>query len=100
MKIIKCLSKLITSELKDADNYIGLALKYKTEDPATAKVFYELSQEEVKHYNKLHDRVTALINEYKSKNGEPPEAMKELYEYVHELMVEEAKEVKILQEMF
>lgn len=100
MKIIKCLFEHITSELNDADTYAELALKYKPEDAATAKIFYDLSLEEVKHYTKLHDRVVALINDYKSKNGEAPEGMKALYDYVHEQMIEHAKEVKILQDMF
>lgn len=100
MKIIKCLSELIQDELSDAEKYIELALKYEDEDKETAKLFDDLSNEEVKHMQRLHDRVTAIISSYRSKNGEPPESMLAVYNYLHEKQIERAKEVKILQDMF
>lgn len=71
MKIIECLNDKISEELNDSESYANLALKYKESDKETAKLFYDLSLEETKHYNKLHDRVVALINDYKAKNGAP-----------------------------
>lgn len=100
MKIIKCLSELVQEELCDAENYISLALKYADEDKECAKLFYDLSLEEMKHMQKLHDRITAIISSYKSKVGDPPEAMLAVYNYLHEKEIEKAKEVKILQAMF
>ena len=61
MTIIKTLSEHIEEELQDADTYIELALKWKTEQPDTAELFYELSTEEIGHMNKLHQNVTELI---------------------------------------
>lgn len=100
MKIIKCLSELIQDELSDTEKYIELALKYEDEDKETAKLFDDLSNEEMKHMQRLHDRVTAIISSYRSKNGEPPESMLAVYNYLHEKQIERAKEVKILQDMF
>ena len=60
MKIIKCLSELITEELKDADKYIDLAEKWKSDEPDTADLFYQLSTEEMGHVDKLHEEVKAL----------------------------------------
>ena len=65
MKIIECLNDKISEELNDSESYANLALKYKESDKETAKLFYDLSLEETKHYNKLHDRVVALIKRAK-----------------------------------
>lgn len=61
MKIIECLNDKISEELSDSESYANLALKYKESDKETAKLFYDLSLEETKHYNKLHDRVVAVL---------------------------------------
>lgn len=100
MKIIKCLSELIEDELCDAEKYAELALKYEDEDKDSAKLFNDLSNEEMKHMAKLHDRVSAIISSYRSRVGDPPESMLAVYNYLHEKQIEKAKEIKILQDMF
>lgn len=100
MKIIKTLSEKIEEEIKNADAYIDLALKWKAEEPDTAELFYELSAEEMGHVMKLHQNVTELIQLYQQKNGEPPKGMMELYNYLHEKHMAEAMSVKVKQGMF
>ena len=98
--IIKKLSKMIKEEICDADKYANLAMQYKEEDKALADVFYELATEELKHMDKLHMQVTRLINAHKAAKGDPPEAMKALYDYVHEEQIEEVKKIRILLSMY
>lgn len=100
MTIIKCLSEKIEEELHDADAYIELAMKWKTEQPDTAELFYELSTEEMGHVTKLHQNVTELIQIYKQKHGEPPKGMMELYSYLHEQHLAKAMQIKVKQGMF
>lgn len=100
MEIIKKLSKMIEGELDDAEKYAKCALKYKDERPALGRLFYQLSQEEMDHMNRLHGAVVDMINEYRDEHGEPPEGMKAVYDYIHEQQIEEAAEVKNYQEMF
>ena len=100
MKIIKCLSELIDEELHDADKYIELAVKWKTEEPDTADLFYELSTEEMGHVDKLHEEVTELIEEYRKAHGEPPKDMMVLYEYLHEKHIGTATQIKVKQAMY
>ena len=100
MKIIKCLSEKIEEELHDADAYIDLAMKWKTEEPDTAELFYTLSLEEMGHMDKLHDEVTALIKDYREKNGEPPKDMMTLYNYLHEKHIGMATMIRVKQGMY
>ena len=100
MTIIKCLSEKIEEELDDAEAYIDLAMKWKTDEPDTANVFYELSTEEMGHVDKLHKEVTELIEDYRKDHGEPPKEMMVLYEFLHQRHVGKATEIRIKQGMF
>lgn len=100
MKIIKCLSEKIEDELHDAEEYIDLAMKWKSEEPDTAELFYTLSTEEMGHVDKLHQEVTELIEEYRKEKGEPPKDMMVLYEYLHEKHIGTATQIKIKQGMY
>ena len=100
MKIIKCLSELIEEELNDADKYIDLAMRWKSEEPETADLFYELSTEEMGHMERLHNEVTKQINAYREKSGEPPENMMTLYRYLHEKHIGEAMKIRVKQGMY
>ena len=100
MKIIKCLAEKIEEELHDANAYIDLAMTWKDEQPDSAKVFYELSLEEMGHVDKLHAEVARLISEYRQQTGEPPKEMLTLYNYLHEKHVADAMSIKVKQGMF
>lgn len=100
MKIIKCLSELIEEELHDADKYIDLAMRWKTEEPDTADLFAELSAEEMGHVDKLHEEVKELIEDYRKEHGEPPKEMMVLYDYLHEKHIGTAMQIKIKQSMY
>lgn len=100
MKIIKCLSQKIEDELHDADEYIDLAMKWKSEQPDTADLFYDLSVEEMDHMEKLHNEVVELIEQYRRDHGEPPKDMMVLYEYLHEMHIKNATQIKVKQGMY
>ena len=100
MKIIRCLSERIEDELKDAEGYIELAMRWKSEEPDTADLFYELSEEEMNHMMKLHEQAEKLIEEHREEHGEPPREMMTLYEYLHEKHKGKATEIKVKQGMY
>lgn len=97
MEIIKKLSAMIEDELEGAEDYVKCALKHKEHHPELAKTFYEISTEEMRHVNMLHDQVTRLIQQYRKDHGEPPAAMSAVYDYLHERHIEEAAEIKAMQ---
>ena len=100
MKIIKTVSERIAEEINDADAYINLAMEWKTEQPEAAQVFYELSTQEVKHADMLHEVVLKLIAEYREQHGDPPAGMMTLYDYLHGQQIENSMRVKVKQGMY
>ena len=100
MKIIKELSNYIEDELCDANKYIKQALLIKNDYPEIGELFNMLSHEEMKHMNLLHNQVIKLIENYRQTNGEPPVEMQAVYNYLHEKFIDQAKEIKLMQEMY
>ena len=73
MKVIEKLEDLIDSEIHDAEVYAKCALKYKESDPTLAKLFYDLSVEEMRHMDLLHGEVVRQIEQYrKVRTTRPP----------------------------
>ena len=100
MKMIKKIIDQIYDELEGAEEYIECAMKEKTEHTNIANMYYEMSLMEMSHVDKLHGAVVTLINESKAKGEEPPAHMMAIYEYEHEKIMEEATEIKVMQEMY
>ena len=100
MKIIEKLSKMIEEELHDAEKYARCANRWKTENQDLANLFFQLSQEEMGHMQSLHNMVVQIIQEYRRTNGEPPERMLAVYDYLHEKQMKHATKVKAMQAMF
>lgn len=97
MKVIKVLTEMIAEELEGAEHYVKCAIQYKPEHPGLADVLFEISNQEMRHVNILHEEVVKLIRSYRDKHGEPPAAMQAIYDWEHEKQIEESKEIKILQ---
>lgn len=48
----------------------------------------------------LHSEVVKIIDEYRKKDGEPNETMRNLWEFEHKIIIEQSEDVKILQEHY
>lgn len=100
MKIIKEISEMIEEELEGAEHYVECALQYKADNPSLADVFYEISTQEMRHVNMLHDEVTKLIKMHREKHGEPPAVMMAIWDWQHKRHIDFTKEIKILQNQY
>ena len=100
MKIIEKIVSYIDEELEGAEHYAKCALKHKADHPQLARVFFEMSNDEMKHVHMLHEEVVKLIDEHRRVKGEPPAAMLAVWDYMHEKHIEEANEVRLLQDEY
>lgn len=97
MKLIKELSEMIEEELDGACEYAKEALKLKDDHPALAKVFYDISLDEVKHVDMLHCETKKIIETHRREHGEPPAPMMAVYEYLHDKHIEKLNHIKAYQ---
>ena len=100
MEMIKKIVDQAEDEISGAMEYIKCAIKYKSEYPAIAQAYYEMSTAEMGHFNNLHEMVTRLIEDYKAKGVEIDKTMEAIYEYEHEKMMEKATKIRVMQDMF
>lgn len=85
--------------MTDAERYAKLALACRDENAELASLYLRLSDEEMGHMDALHRAAAQLIGKYRREHGEPPEAMLAVYNYLHDKHIEQARAVRVLQEM-
>ena len=100
MKIIQKLSDRIEDEIRDAKDYVLMALEVKDEYPELGRILYTISMQEMDHMRMLHDGVTGVISAYRSEHGEPPEKMMAVYEYLHQRHIAWANKIRARQDNF
>ena len=94
MKKIEILSQQIEKEIDNAYEYARCALDTKESDPVIAELYYKIASNKLNDMGLLHGQVVAIINDYRKDHGEPPEAMKMLYNILHKKHIESAASVK------
>ena len=94
MKIIQKICDNISDEIDYAEDYAKDALYYRENWPQIAEIYYKIANDKLGHINLLHSQVVAIIDDYRKKEGEPPEAMKTLYEIIHHKHIEHLAAVK------
>ena len=100
MKVIKDMSCDIEEIFEMADKNIRLAVKYKEDDPESSKAYYNKSVEELNSIKPFHDRVVAIIKNYRAEKGEPPAPMMAMYNYEHEKHMDKNASIRKLQELY
>ena len=99
-ELIEHISDLIEGEVDGAEGYVMDSVLYKEMSPTTAKIFYEIANDELRHVNLLHGEVVRLIAEYRNEHGEPPADMLAIYGYLHKKMIKAVNAIKMLQQQY
>ena len=94
MKIIQEISDKIDCEIENAECYAKYALEQKEKRPALAEIYYKIANERLTDIILLHGQVVAIIEDYRKEKGEPPEAMKILYDILHKKQIAKVAAVK------
>lgn len=94
------MSETIEDFINQADDYIKLAYKYKSEYLDVANAYYNLSINRLADIKSMHDIVTKVINNYRSEHGEPPAPMMAIYNYEHGKHIKKVGELKIMQDAY
>lgn len=100
MKMIADIIEMINDELDGAEEYAEMANKLKDDHPEHAKVYYDMSLDEMTHMNNLHKMVVDEIDKYRRELGDPPASMKAVYDWEHKKYIERAAEVKAMQNVY
>lgn len=100
MRLIEILSEKIEEELCDAKSYAEMATEYKDEYPELSRTLFNLSTQEMEHMKLLHNETEEIIRRYRETQGEPPEDMMAVYNYLHKKQTDKALKVKMLQTMY
>jgi hypothetical protein len=93
MKAIQVVISHLHDTLEEAHEYYRDFVIFKDSFPKVANTALEMAQTHLNLYNKWHEVVVYLINDYKSKGNEIPPVMKSMYDYEHQKLVEEYDEL-------
>ena len=94
MREIKEVVCRIRKELRAADWYAREAAKDKEMYPALAQRYHSLADGNLHRVDELHGAVTEMIQEVKRSGREIPTGMLEVWTFEHELLMEDADEIK------
>lgn len=100
MREIKDLACDIKHELKQADKYARESVKHKEQHPELAQDYYRLASDGLEHVDKLHKDAVAMIDKAQRSGVEIPKSMTEIWNWYHDLMIEDQAEVRRLLDMY
>lgn len=100
MEQIKTIVKDIKEEVEGATHYAKLATQYKDTDKALADAYYMMANQELSHVDALHAQAVRMIKAYQATGKEVPAAMQAVWDFEHEMRVDDVSKVKTLLSMY
>lgn len=100
MKEIKELVSFIRAGIAEADRYASEALKHKEQYPSLAQTYNRIARERMENVNDLHKESAELIEKARKHGEDAPAAMEAIWSFEHQMMVDDAAQVRIKLEMY
>lgn len=97
MGVMRELYEMMEEELDGAKHYAKMSVHKKCNHPIMAKMFYEMSMDELSHATKLHDQIEKEIT---ASDEEESESMISVYDFLHEQMVDKMAKIREYQAMY
>ena len=94
------LKEHICEELDGAEEYINRAIEIKAMDPSWAKMFYEMSSQELAHAGYFYKMATDYYTKVTGAFSEPPEYMEECMETTTDIYTERTALIKNMHTMY
>ena len=94
MKEIKEVVKRIRCELRAAEWYAEEAVKDEAMYPTLAAHYRRMAEDNLSRVEDLHTAVVEMIDEVKRSGRQIPQGMLDVWEFEHELMVEQADDAR------
>lgn len=88
MRIIRQTVEKMREEIEGAKACAKIATHYKQDHPTISKAYYDMAVNKLDNHDRLHSEVVKLIEKSRSEK-EPPKGMLEIWEYEHEVDMEE-----------
>lgn len=99
MREIKEVACRIRKELKAAEWYAQEANKDRDMYPRLAQHYHSLAEGNLHRVDELHSSVDEMIQEVRRSGKEIPSGMLDVWQFEHEMLVEDADEVRRLLEL-
>lgn len=99
MKVISEFVDQIKDELRGGKMYAKLATRYKTENPAEAKMYYEMALDELKHADMLHAEAVKATEKQRAVET-TPQYMLDRWNEEHGKYVEKAAKIRAMLDMY
>lgn len=96
MQLIADMVDEIMEEYDGAEKYAKKAIQFQEERPQLAGKYAAMAKQELEHGDKLHSEIVTIIQDYRAKNGKPPEAMMKVYDWEHKKMIDHVARIKAM----
>lgn len=100
MKMLRNIVEDIHEELEGAKHYAMLAMEHKSTNRDAADKYAEMAKQEMSHAEKLHDMAVKHIEKHTVDGAAPPAAMKTIWDWEHEKLIECMGEVRALLDLY
>lgn len=94
MKMIIYLVEQMEDEIDDAESYYEKAIEVKDDFPNVSTTLIDIANQEIVHFQMLHNRATDIINKMKMEGKTIDEGMMYTYNYLHSKLVKRVEEIK------
>lgn len=100
MREIKMLVKDIQRELEGAEHCAKIATQYKLENPELAAIYAKMGESKIMNVMEFHDQAEREIRKKEEAGISAPAAMKAVWDWEHEKMMDTMARVKMMLEVY